>query len=281
MLRRRWRAGLHAAAPAEPRRRRPAVRGRADHRRRLGQRRRGRAGRRGRGTSTPSRSTRSSTRSAGPTIPTAPTTTRGSRSTSTTAASFVRKTDREVRPDRLRPGRLAGAALGLFEPAAGELPVHRAGVPRHQGAAQARRRLRDVQLLPPGLGRRPAGDAWPRRSSAPSRSSSRCPTRRQISPATTRAGTSPSCSPASTATRTLEAIRRELVERRVLLAQQVAPQQRRRSTATARTAPAAGRRAQATGSKIGPAEVETAGDRPSADRRLAVPLPPRADDPRR
>ena len=48
--------------------------------------------------------------------------------------SFVRKTDRELRPDRLRAGRFAGAALGLFEPPPGELPVHRAGVPRHQGA---------------------------------------------------------------------------------------------------------------------------------------------------
>ena len=39
----------------------------------------------------------------------------------------------------------------LFEPAARELPVHRAGVPRHQGQAQARRRVRHVQLVPAGL----------------------------------------------------------------------------------------------------------------------------------
>ena len=32
--------------------------------------------------------------------------------------------------------------------------------------------------------------------------------------------------------------------------------------------------------KIGPAEVELTGDRRHPDRRLAVPLPPRADDPR-
>ena len=84
---RRDRRRLHAAPPAQPRRRGPALRGRADHRRRLGQRRRGRAGRTGRSTSTPSRSSRSSTRSAAPTTRTGPTTTRGSRSTSTTAAA--------------------------------------------------------------------------------------------------------------------------------------------------------------------------------------------------
>ena len=72
----------------------PPVRGRADHRRRLGQRRRGGAGAAGPSTSTPSRSTRSSTRSAAPTIPTAPTTTHGSSIHLDDGRSFVRKTDR-------------------------------------------------------------------------------------------------------------------------------------------------------------------------------------------
>ena len=85
--------GVHAAAPAQPRRRRQAVRGRDDHRRRLGQRRGGGARGREHGTSTPSRSTRSSTCWAGSIIPTGRTATPGSRSTSTTAgASSARPT---------------------------------------------------------------------------------------------------------------------------------------------------------------------------------------------
>ena len=47
--------------------------------------------------------------------------------------SFVRKTTKDLRPGHLRGGRFAGAPFGLFEPAAGELPVHRGGLPRHQG----------------------------------------------------------------------------------------------------------------------------------------------------
>ena len=96
--------------------------------------------------------------------------------------SFVRKTTSALRPDQLRPGRFAGLALELFERPPGELPVHRAGLSRRQGQAQARRRVRDVQLLPPGLGRGPAGEAGRERSSAPGRSSSRCRIKRSISP---------------------------------------------------------------------------------------------------
>ena len=107
---------------------------------------------------------------------------------------------RDVRPDRLRAGRLAGAALGLFEPPPGELPVHRAGVPRRQGTAEARRRVRDVQLLPPGLGRRPAGGDGREGLRRRSRSSSRCRTRTTIKPGDDAGGaTSRSCSPASRA----------------------------------------------------------------------------------
>ena len=65
--------------------------------------------------------------------------------------------DRVVRPDPVRPGRFTCVALGLFQPSPRKLPVHRAGVPRHQGTLEARRRLHDVQLLPPGLGGRPPG----------------------------------------------------------------------------------------------------------------------------
>ena len=72
---------------------------------------------------------------------------------------FVRKTAVALRPDQLRGRRFAGLAFQLFERPPRELPVHRAGVSRHQGQAQARRRVRDVQLLPPGLGRGPAGEA--------------------------------------------------------------------------------------------------------------------------
>ena len=57
-------AGLRAAAPAQPRRRRPGLRRRADHRRRLRQRRRGGAAPRRARTSTRSRSIRRSTSSA-------------------------------------------------------------------------------------------------------------------------------------------------------------------------------------------------------------------------
>ena len=64
-----------------------------------------------------------------------------------------------IRSDQLCPGRFVGLALELFERSPGELPVHRAGVSRREGQAQARRRLRDVQLLPPGLGGGPAGEA--------------------------------------------------------------------------------------------------------------------------
>ena len=84
--------------------------------------------------------------------------------------SFVRTTEPAYDLIDLRARRLAGAPLRLFEPAARELPVHRAGLPRHQGAAQARRRVRHVQLLPPGLGRRAAGENGREGLRCPSRS---------------------------------------------------------------------------------------------------------------
>ena len=164
--------------------------------------------------------------------------------------SFVRKTDQQVRPDRLRPGRLAGAPLGLFEPPAGELPVHRAGVPRHQGAAQARRRVRDVQLLPPGVGRRPARRRWPRRSSAPSRSCISLPYQERDH-ARRRAGgrTSRSCSSGNAERRPLEAIRERFARGPVLLGRTRSRvvqrgDQRLRARAARRPGDAAGRLAE-------------------------------------
>ena len=50
-----------------------------------------------------------------------------------------------------------------------ELPVHQRGVSRRCVKAQPRRHLCLVQLLPPGLDRRPGSEDARRRSSAPSR----------------------------------------------------------------------------------------------------------------
>ena len=58
-------------------------------------------------------------------------------------------------------------------------------------------------------------------------------------------------------------------------------QQRPRSTATARRRPTPPGALPEDWNQIGPAEVDTAGVGPHPDRRLALPLPPRADDPRR
>ena len=55
---------------------------------------------------------------------------------------------RQVRPDHLRPARLADADLAVFESAAGELPVHRGSVPGSARAPDPRRGDGPLQLLP-------------------------------------------------------------------------------------------------------------------------------------
>ena len=75
--------------------------------------------------------------------------------TSTTAELPPRGAAGNVRPRRLRAHRLAGAAVRLLEPAAGELPVHAGVVPGRAPRAEADRRLRGLQLLPPGVDRGP------------------------------------------------------------------------------------------------------------------------------
>ena len=122
------------AMSAEPRRR-------ADHRRRQRQRRRHRAaeGRRPRRR----RRDRPALYELGPqATPTGRTRTRGSTCTSTTAAPSSSASDKRVRPDPVRPARLAdpGHRPGVAAP--GELPVHHRGVrvgprPPHPGGVFA------------------------------------------------------------------------------------------------------------------------------------------------
>ena len=162
---------MHTAAlPAQPRRRRPAIRRCADdHRRRLGQRRRGRPGWHGVEHVDAVEIEPVLNEIGRETIPNRPYDDPRVSIHLDDGRSFVRKTA-SVRPDRLRPGRFAGAALGLFEPAPGELPVHRGGVSRHQGQAQARRRVRHVQLSTARAGSSAGWRRWSRRFSGPSRS---------------------------------------------------------------------------------------------------------------
>ena len=73
----------------------------------------------------------------------------------------------QIRFDLLRRRRFARSALGILQPALGELSLHRGGPARHQRPTQARRHVGDVQLLPLRLGRRPVdgdGQARLRRS---------------------------------------------------------------------------------------------------------------------
>ena len=164
---------------------------RADHRRRLGQRRQPGAGL-GRGTRRRrrDRSGHPAARQAA-IIPIGPTTTRASSVHLNDGRNFLQSTDQAVRPDRLRAGRLAGAAQQLQQHPPRELPVHEAGDGRRQEAAQAGRRVRDVQLLPPGLDRvAPAelGASRIRRGGAGPESAE---PRSRWSPTTTSAATSP------------------------------------------------------------------------------------------
>ncbi len=151
----RIRPRLRAAAPAQPRRGRRPVRGRLDNRGRLGQRRAGgprprrEERRRGRDRSGAVRD-----REGGSPRPSVRRPAR--QNPSRRRPEFPAQDGEDLRPDSLRPRGLARAALGLLKPASGELPLHRRSAGGREGAAEARRRLRDVQLLPAGLGRRPA-----------------------------------------------------------------------------------------------------------------------------
>ena len=73
----------------------------------------------------------------------------------------------EVRPDRLRPARLADAGQPAVLRAPRVVPVHRAGVPVGQGPPDAQRRLRALQLLPRRLAGGEAGQHAPGRVRQP------------------------------------------------------------------------------------------------------------------
>ena len=71
--------------------------------------------------------------------------------------AFLPVDGQEVRPDPLRAARLADAGQRRLADPARVVPVHRPGDRGGPRAPQARRRVRDVQLLPRGLADRPAG----------------------------------------------------------------------------------------------------------------------------
>ena len=143
---------LRAAPPAEPRCRARAVRPGDDHRRRLGQRRqpRARLGRRARrcGRDRSRHPADRQARSSG-----SPVRRSAGLRASQRWAQLPEVGQQAVRPDRLRTGRFAGAAQRLQQHPPRKLPVHQAGHGRRAQAPAARRRIRHVQLFPPGLDR--------------------------------------------------------------------------------------------------------------------------------
>ena len=70
--------------------------------------------------------------------------------------SFVRQTGKKYDLVDLRAGRFAGAALGVLEHPARELPLHAGGLRGHPSRVEARWLVRGLQLLSSGLARRPA-----------------------------------------------------------------------------------------------------------------------------
>ena len=240
--------------------------------------------RQGAGTSTPSRSIPSSTGWGGATIPIDPIADPRVTIHLDDGRGFVRRTARQYDLDHLRAGRLARPALELFKPPAGELPVHRGGLPRRQCPAQARRRVRHVQLLPPGLGRGPAGEAG---GGGLRRAADRVfPARPGDDPrrATTSEASSPSCSPAAPGTPRVEAIRARLARDRSFWLntqpdlERVDQRLRAGAAAVAVRRPAASARPRRN-SRGSARPGWTRRRRPHPDRRLAVPLPARAVDP--
>ncbi len=122
--------------------------------------------------------------------------------------------------------------------------------------------------------------SWPRRSSAPGRSSSRCPTRTSISPSNDQRDFITFILVGNGA---VDGRRRDPVASsrpKVLSGSALSRLFHARSNGFGSATPDVAAGSAGRPIKIGPAEVELPGHRPDPDRRLAVPLPPRADDPR-